>query len=409
MSSYDVVVIGAGLAGLRAARVLEDNDLSVLLLEKSHVVGGRLASRVVDGFVLDEGFQLINPAYPELVATGILESFDLRRFEPMVRFVRGNSSTTIVDPRWSPLEALRTLTSRTFRASDLARTAKLFAHCGLGPVAAILGEDDCPTRVGLARWGISTAMVDECIEPFLRGTLLRDGLSDSWHYTQLLLRSFFRGRPGTHPSGITALPQALAERLRSTDIHVDEEVHGVTGSRVTTDERTYTCAGVIVATDPSAASILAETTETPWLGQTTWWMSVPNECGGVGLRIDVTERRFSSALDVTSVARERSPSTRRLIAVPANGTYESREHDLAAANYVARLYDVVANDVELVQKTVVAHALPRFDGPLRLAKTSRRGDLVLAGDYLQSPSIQGALVSGRRAANEVLAALGRKK
>ena len=44
MSSYDVIVVGAGLAGLRAARVLEDNDLSVLLIEKNHEVGGRLAS-----------------------------------------------------------------------------------------------------------------------------------------------------------------------------------------------------------------------------------------------------------------------------------------------------------------------------------------------------------------------------
>ena len=77
-SKYDVIVVGAGLAGLRAAGVLEARGLSVVILEKRATVGGRMASHRVDGFVLDEGFQLINPAYPELIATGVLDDFDLR-------------------------------------------------------------------------------------------------------------------------------------------------------------------------------------------------------------------------------------------------------------------------------------------------------------------------------------------
>jgi len=80
-SSYDVVIVGAGLAGLRAAQVLEARDLSVLLLDANDHVGGRLASHRRDGFVIDEGFQLINPSYPELVATRALASFDLRSYD----------------------------------------------------------------------------------------------------------------------------------------------------------------------------------------------------------------------------------------------------------------------------------------------------------------------------------------
>ena len=346
------------------------------------------------------------PRIPNSSRQGSSHTFDLRRFEPMVRFEHAGASTTIADPRWSPRLAWRTLTSRSYGVNDLARTAKLFAHCGLGPVSAILSEVDCPSRVGLSRWGISSTMIDECFEPFLRGTLLRDGLNDSWHYTQLLLRSFFRGRPGTHPDGIVALPRALAAQLLSTEIRLDEEVQQVTSTSVTTHKGTYTCAGVIVATDATGASHLTGTGETSWLSQTTWWMSVPQEYGGVGIRIDLGDRFFSSALDITSVAPERSPSPRGLIAVPANGNYESDEFDDEASLYVARLYDVATTEVDLVQKTVVARALPKFLGPLNLTRNQRRGDLVLAGDYLQTPSIQGALVSGRRAAHVVLSTLG---
>jgi predicted NAD/FAD-dependent oxidoreductase len=92
--------------------------------------------------------------------------------------------------------------------------------------------------------------------------------------------------------------------------------------------------------------------------------------------------------------------------VPANGNFESDEFDDAASLYVARLYDVATTEVDLVQRTVVARALPKFLGPLNLTRNQRRGDLVLAGDYLQTPSIQGALVSGRRAAHAVLSTLG---
>ena len=55
----DVVIVGAGLAGLVAARVLEQNGIAPLLLEASDGVGGRVRSDIVDGFILDRGFQVL--------------------------------------------------------------------------------------------------------------------------------------------------------------------------------------------------------------------------------------------------------------------------------------------------------------------------------------------------------------
>ena len=55
-SSCDVVVVGAGLAGLSAATRLSDAGLDVVVLEASDGVGGRMHTDRVDGFLLDRGF-----------------------------------------------------------------------------------------------------------------------------------------------------------------------------------------------------------------------------------------------------------------------------------------------------------------------------------------------------------------
>jgi hypothetical protein len=249
-------------------------------------------------------------------------------------------------------------------------------------------------------------MIEQVWLPFLRGTLLEDDLDSSWQYTQLLLRSFFKGRPGTHPEGIAALPRTMAARLRTTSLHLGEGVNEVVGTRVRTSEGEYQGRAVILATDPTDANDLVASQGVEWLGQTTWWLALPRGGTRSSLQIDVLARPFTSALDVTAVAPERAPARRSLIAVPANGVYDSKELDQAAIEYAARLFDTSTVDISLVEKSVVPRALPKLGFPLNLSMSQGRGDVVMAGDYLQTPSIQGALVSGRRAAQQVLTQLG---
>lgn len=59
------IVVGAGVAGMSAARVLAEAGVYVTLLEASDGVGGRVRTDVVNGFVLDRGFQVFIEAYPE--------------------------------------------------------------------------------------------------------------------------------------------------------------------------------------------------------------------------------------------------------------------------------------------------------------------------------------------------------
>lgn len=403
--SHDVVIIGAGLAGLRAAQVLSGRGLDIVVVEQSSHLGGRVTSFDLDGFIIDEGFQLINPSYPELHATGVIESLDLRRFPRLVTYVGDDSQWTLADPRRWPLHALSALARGDLPPSDAWSLARLFAVARFSSAARLTAIADCSTRQGLLDAGVNLSTVDDIVAPFLRGTLLDDALETSWRYTRLLIKSFASGRPATPAKGVRELPRALRASMPDVVVCLGERVHRVGPTSVSTDRGEIRARAVLVATDQDSAAALLDVATTGWRSTTTWWFSTPRVVRGDRLRVDVGRRRVASMLDLASVARERAPHQRSLIAVAVNGHHdEPLDSDIAGD--VARYYALDPRDVELLIRTAVTRALPTMRPPLNLSPSVRRGEMFVAGDYLQTPSIQGALVSGRRAASAVLEALG---
>ncbi|MYR21636.1 NAD(P)-binding protein, partial [Streptomyces sp. SID6137] len=83
-NQVDVVIVGAGIAGLSAAHRLTSAGVTTAVLEAASCVGGRMATEKVDGFRLDRIGQLLSTAYPELRLTPGLDSLVLRSFAPGV-------------------------------------------------------------------------------------------------------------------------------------------------------------------------------------------------------------------------------------------------------------------------------------------------------------------------------------
>ena len=78
----EVLVVGAGVSGLVAAMELKRRGYSVQVLEASDGVGGRVRTDVVDGFLLDRGFQVLLTSYPEARRCLDFAALELREFEP---------------------------------------------------------------------------------------------------------------------------------------------------------------------------------------------------------------------------------------------------------------------------------------------------------------------------------------
>ena len=78
------IVVGAGISGLSCALELEKNGYQVQILEKENHPGGRVHSDIVDGYILNRGFQVLQTGYPETKRLLDYKKLELCNLDPEV-------------------------------------------------------------------------------------------------------------------------------------------------------------------------------------------------------------------------------------------------------------------------------------------------------------------------------------
>jgi len=253
----DVVVVGAGLAGLAAARILHEAGRSVVVLEASDGVGGRVRSDIVDGFILDRGFQILLRAYPELDRQFDIDALDLRSFDPGALVRVGEKLALLGDPLRKPTTLPSSVLSPVGSLYDKLRLLKDRIRLGRTDTPQLLRQPDTSTREGLAARGYSDAMIDRFFRPFVGGIQLDPTLSTSNRMFDVVLQQLFRADAVVPAKGMGEIPAQLAARLPANTIHLNTPVTAVGAGSVTTGRGTITATDVIVAVEgPAAAELL---------------------------------------------------------------------------------------------------------------------------------------------------------
>jgi len=411
MSEADVVVVGAGLAGLAAAVHLHRAGREVLLLEASDGIGGRVRTDRIDGFAIDRGFQLLNPAYPELKRLkrmGVLDlaAMSLGAFEPGLLVRTPDGESILADPRRDPGRLAATLRGPgTLRAK--AALALWAAQVGFGPAAAIRRAEDRPLADTLRRRGIDGDLLEQAVRPFLAGVLGDEALWDSTRFAALLVRAFARGAPALPAAGMQALPDQLAAALPERAVRLDAPVEALTRTSVRLaggDE--IGAAAVVLAADPATAARLGGLPAPTLRALTTFYHRAD-------WRLDVAEPRLlrvdgarrgpivNSAI-LSAAAPTYAPDGQALIASTVLGADGAAAMQQDVARQLGLLYGPAAAEWELVAVRAIPGALPAVAPGAPLRAPIAPGGLIVAGDHRDTASIQGALVSGRRAAQAVL-------
>jgi phytoene dehydrogenase-like protein len=406
VSDDPVVVVGAGLAGLACAQRLSRAGVDVVVLEASDGVGGRVRTDVIDGFRCDRGFQLLNPAYPVLERVVDVAALDLKAFAAGVVAAHGAQHAVLADPRREPTRLSQTLTAPLGSLVDKLRFAR-WAAGSLLPVDRLLSRRDRTLAESLDRARLRGPLRSGVVEPFLAGVLADWEGATSANFAALLIRSFVLGSPSVPALGMGRLPEQIAATLPEGSVRLGAAVRQVEAHAVDTLEGGRIPArAVVVATDPETAGRLTDQPTPPMKSLTTFWHTAaepPTRTPMLHLDADRRGPVVNTAV-LTTVAPSYAPTDRPLIATTVVGADGSVEAERSARAHAGLIYGVDADAWELVTTHVIRAALPSQPPPLDPRRPVRLPSGVFcAGDHRDTASLQGALVSGRRAATAVLA------
>jgi phytoene dehydrogenase-like protein len=383
--SAEVLIVGAGLAGLGAALELEANGVDVLVIESTDRAGGRVASDVIDGFICDRGFQLINSRYPALVALDVVDELDFIEAPRVIEVSLGDRRHPIGDPRqvpWTILDkATGSIPEKIALLLFLLRDAK--QDQSIGQALRMTG-----------------ATYKRVLRPFLHGVFLTDPDNVDVRYGRSIIKSFVNGKPGIPRNGVGELPKALVNRL--SNIVYNTPIDRLDATSVYTTNGVYSAQKILIATDATTATQLLGLPEVPRMtGCITWYHSASTNPSGNGrLVVDGQNRGpIINTVVISDVSSNYAPHGAHLISTTTDLT--ATESDVR--RHLSVVWGTSTHEWQLIAKYEIPAALPiqSIGRPLSQVIKINEHHFV-AGDHRAVPSQQGALFSGRLAAQLIL-------
>lgn len=400
---FDVIVVGAGLAGLATARRLTQAGVQVKVFESSDGVGGRVRTDRVDGFSLDRGFQLYNMAYSEGKQILDHKSLNLKKFRKGVRL--------LLDDQILELGTSISNSKDFYNHFDRAATFKLIKYL----VALTVSKpEDLARRADIASSTTLTGLigrneiVDQVLKPFLFGVFLEPNLNTSRRWLDQVLRFFVLGSPGVPATAMDSIPKQLIRGLPQELIQLNTEVTQVSAQTVIANGREYSAKYVVLGADPATNARLTKADAIKMNSVTTWYHAISTRHRGTKTKLlaidgSTNPSLLTNSCVITDIAPSYAPKKMELISSSAVGIHESDLSDKVALDHAATLHSLNPNQMSLIKKYVISQALPAVNSPF-VSRTSavQSSGIYLASDSNHSPSINGALASGRITADAIL-------
>ena len=257
-SVHDVVIIGAGLAGLSCARVLQEHGIDFTLLEKADRPGGRIKTDRVDGYQLDHGFQVLQTGYPDISKYLNLPALRLSSFPSGVAVRFKKIFHVVADPRRHPSNFFSTLAAPIGSVGDRFKLLKLAGSLARQPMEQIFDGPEEMTIEFLSHWGFSSRFIQSFFTPFFSGACLDPSMQGSSRVLKYVTRLFATGDAALPAEGMGAIPHQIAASLPAQSICYNQEAVKVEQGQVTLADGSIIEARhiVVAASQPVCARLL---------------------------------------------------------------------------------------------------------------------------------------------------------
>jgi phytoene dehydrogenase-like protein len=403
-TQYDVIIVGAGVAGLVAAKKCEEAGLSTLLVEADEEVGGRIQSDRIDGFTLERGFQVLIDTYEKARELLNFEALDLQKFEPGAKIYDEEGSFSIADPLRKVSALPSTALSRVGSLSDKFKLLSLSKKLQSKSLTEVFEGKRQSTLDYLSDFGFSEKIIHNFFKPFFGGIFLESELSTDAAMFRFVFRNFSKGSACIPAKGMGEIPSQLKGGLKTTEIRLSTKVAKVNQdpSIELKDGTVIKTQKIIIACNPD---YLLPQIDQPivWNHTTTMYFggekSLPsmNRTIGLDARINSSINNFARH---DEVVLQSAPSDRSLWSVTARGAQKQQE----VQRDLAMLLNVQSDDLQFLKQYDIPNALPQVDSPaltLPPEQSMVTEHIHLAGDYLTNASTDGAMRSGEIAAMAV--------
>ncbi|MDG2151872.1 MAG: FAD-dependent oxidoreductase [Polaribacter sp.] len=403
-------IIGAGISGLIAAQVLENYGYKPTIIEGSNSVGGRVKSDLVEGYLLDRGFQVLLTSYPAAKKYIDFDALEIQRLLPGATIFKNGKSQTIGDPLRSFSLLFPTLFSSIGTFSDKLKILKLNVLLKKKEIDTIFKEDEKTTLQYLIDVGFSEEMIQTFFKPFFSGIFLEPNLETSSRMFEFVYKMFGEGLAVVPKAGIQAISNQLKDNLKNTKILLNSEVESVKnkgiilkdGSEIESD---FT----IIATEASQLVANLNNQETHWKTCDT-------------LYFETSERIISRPL-IGLISEENSLINNLFYHTSIQTTTKGKgellsvtivkNHSLSEKQLIEKITEELEDfcgitNATFIKRYQIEKALPKLDNlqyEISSTETKLTSSIFLAGDQLLNGSLNAAMIAGERAAMGVIGTL----
>lgn len=415
----EVVIIGAGVAGLNCAKTLSKAGVPVTLLEASDGVGGRVRTDDVDGFLLDRGFQIFLTSYPEAQEALDYEALDLQPFYSGALVRWNDNFHCVADPFRHLTDGVASLTNPIGSPLDKIKVGVFRLKSLVGSLDELQAAQETTTLEALQTEGFSSEMIDRFFRPFLGGIFFDRNLQVTSRLFSFVMRMLATGQNCLPAKGIGSVSEQLANSLPSGSIRLNTKVVSLQdGPSVTLGNgELLKPKAIVVATEgPEAIRLLgtalsdvARSTSLPPVGTACLYFAAPTPPrSGNTLYLDGQGTGIINNLCFPSeVAPSYAPLGQTLVSLSTIGTKEDLTDDELVSAALDQARDWFGEDAVKKWKHLrtyrIPFAQPNQSPPTELSRpVALGGGLYVCGDHRSAATLDGALKSGRLAAESIL-------
>ena len=405
--SPSIHIIGGGISGLIAARVLEEHGLSATIIEASDRLGGRVKTDVVDGYSLDHGFQVLLTAYPAAKKYLDFDALELQEFLPGSAIFKNGKQKIIGDPLRNLSLLLPTLFSGIGTVNDKLKILALNRRLKKKSIQNIFAEKEQTTHAYLENIGFSEAIITDFFTPFFSGIFLENKLETSSRMFEFVYKMFGEGNAALPKDGIQAIPKQLFEKLKSTTIIFNTKVKSVENGSIKLESgETLKSNFTIIATQASGLVSNLKNQATLWKSCDTLYFEVAKrEIKKPLIGLIATHNALINNIFYHTSLQTSATATKELLSVTVidKQNLTNRQLVTEVQKELKELCNI--DSCTFIKQYNIPMALPNLQDiqyEMLPSETRLTETIFLAGDTQLNGSLNAAMIAGERAALEVI-------